>query len=246
MKPVVFRFEGVLALLFLLAACATGPAPADLINDPFEATNRQIHEFNKTVDQIVLAPTAAAYGTIVPEPVRDAIDNSVNNLELPGQVVNHILQGQLEDALRTTGRFVVNSTVGLAGLFDPASDFMLFEIPTDFGETLEVYGIAEGPYMELPLLGGSTVRGTIGIAVDFVFDPLGGFIPTPEHEYLFLLKGVDIIGDRLTYSDLIDVLLYESSDSYAAQRLAYLQNMRHNLATEADLEDLEDPFAFDY
>ena len=141
---------------------------------------------------------------------------------------------------------MINSTVGLAGLFDPASDFMLFEIPTDFGETLEVYGVAEGPYVELPLLGGSTVRGTVGIVVDFVFDPLRGIIPSPEHEYLFVLKGVDIIGDRLTYSDLVNVLLYESSDSYASQRLAYLQNMRHNLGTEANLEDLEDPFAFDY
>ena len=246
MRLSVFRISGMLALLTIVSACASGPVPADLINDPFETTNRQVHDFNKTVDKIVLAPTATAYGAVVPEPVRDAIDNSANNLKLPGQVVNHVLQGQLEDALRTTGRFMINSTVGLAGLFDPASDFTLFEIPTDFGETLEVYGVAEGPYVELPLLGGSTVRGTIGIVVDFVFDPLRGIIPSPEHEYLFVLKGVDIIGDRLTYSDLVNVLLYESSDSYASQRLAYLQNMRHNLGTEANLEDLEDPFAFDY
>ena len=199
MKVFAGKTAGVFALLTFVSACASGPVPADLINDPHEVTNRQIHELNKTVDETVLAPAATAYGTIVPEHVRDAIDNSANNLELPGQVINHILQGQLGNALQTTGRFVINSTVGLAGLFDPASDFKLFEVPTDFGETLEAYGFAEGPYMELPLLGGSTVRGTIGLAVDFVFDPIGGFIPTPEREYLFLLKGVDIIGDRLTY-----------------------------------------------
>ena len=75
---------------------------------------------------------------------------------------------------------------------------------------------------------------------------MGVPVPSPEREYLFLLKGLDIVGDRLAYSDLVDLLLYESSDSYASQRIAYLQNMRHNLETELVIEDLEDPFAFDY
>ncbi len=242
----VVRIGGLLALLSFVAACATGPVPADQINDPFEETNRQIHEFNKTIDAIALAPAAAAYGAVVPEGVRDAVDNSANNLALPGQTVNHVLQGEIADALQTTVRFVVNSTLGIAGLFDPASDLGLFEIPTDFGETLQVYGIAEGPYLELPLIGGSTVRGTLGMVVDFTIDPLRQYIPSPEREYLALLKGVDLIGDRLTYSDLVDLLLYESSDSYASQRIAYLQNMRHKLDTELAIEDLEDPFAFDY
>jgi phospholipid-binding lipoprotein MlaA len=131
-------------------------------------------------------------------------------------------------------------------LFDPASELGWFEVPTSFGETLEVYGFAEGPYLELPLLGGSTVRGAVGTAVDFAIDPLRQYIPSPEREYLFLLKGLDIVGDRLAYSDLVNVLLYESSDSYASQRIAYLQNMRHNLEPELVIEDLEDPFAFDY
>ena len=240
------RTGGILTLLSFLAACASGPVPADYINDPFEETNRQIHAFNKTVDAIVLAPAAEAFGDIIPEGVRDAVDNSANNLALPGQVVNHVLQGQIPDALQTTARFALNSTLGIAGLFDPASELGLFEVPTNFGETLEVYGFAEGPYMELPLLGGSTVRGTIGIAVDFAIDPLRQYIPSPEREYLFLLKGLDIVGDRLAYSDLVELLLYESSDSYASQRIAYLQNMRHNVEAELVIEDLEDPFAFDY
>lgn len=246
MVMTVFRNGGVLALLSFLAACATGPVPADHINDPFEETNRQIHAFNKTIDTIALAPAAAVYGAVVPEGVRDAVDNSANNLELPGQAINHVLQGEIADALQTSARFVLNSTIGIAGLFDPASELGLFEIPTDFGETLGVYGVAEGPYLELPLIGGSTVRGTIGMVVDFAIDPLQYEIPSPEREYLFLLKGVDIIGDRLNYSDLVNVLLYESSDSYASQRIAYLQNMRHNAEAELVIEDLEDPFAFDY
>ena len=242
----MFRSGGLLVLLSFLAACASGPKPADHINDPFEETNRQIHEFNKAMDAIALAPAAAAYGAVIPEDVRDAVDNSANNLALPGQVVNHVLQGKIADALQTTARFAVNSTLGIAGLFDPASELGLFEVPTNFDETLQVYGMAEGPYLELPLIGGSTVRGTLGMVVDFAIDPLRQYIPSPEREYLFLLEGVDLVGDRLTYSDLVDLLLYESSDSYASQRIAYLQNMRHNLDTELVIEDLEDPFAFDY
>ncbi|OUS07765.1 hypothetical protein A9Q96_05280 [Rhodobacterales bacterium 52_120_T64] len=242
----IFRNGGVLVLLSFLAACSSGPVPAEHINDPFEETNRQIHEFNKAVDAVALAPASATYGAVVPEELRDAVDNSANNLALPGQTVNHILQGEFADAVQTAARFALNSTLGVAGLFDPASDLGLFELPTNFGETLQVYGVAEGPYLELPLIGGSTVRGTLGMVADFAIDPLQYYIPSPEREYLFLLKGVDLVGDRHTYSDLVNLLLYESSDSYASQRIAYLQNMRHNLDTELVVEDLEDPFAFDY
>lgn len=219
---------------------------SDHINDPFEVQNRQIHEFNKLVDAVALRPISEIYGTAVPAPLRDIVDNSANNLALPSHAVNHVLQGDIEGAFITSARFLLNSTIGLAGLFDPATDLGLFENPTDFGETLGVWGIAEGPYLELPLLGGSTVRATVGMAVDFAIDPLRYVIPSPEREYLFLLKGVDLVGDRHAYSDLVDVLLYESADSYAAQRLTYLQNKRRNLEGETVLEDLEDPYAFEY
>lgn len=242
----VLRTNGLLVSLFIVSACASGPVPTDHIYDPFEETNRQIHEFNKSIDAIVLAPAANTYGAVVPEEIRDVVDNSANNLALPGHALNHVLQGQILDSLQTAARFTVNSTLGLAGMFDPASNFGLFEVPTNFGETLETYGIAEGPYLELPLVGGSTARGTAGIVIDFIIDPLRQYIPSPEREYLFLLKGLNIVGDRHSYSDLVNVLLYESSDSYASQRIAYLQNMRHNVKTELVIEDLEDPFAFDY
>lgn len=242
----IFRIGGALSLLSVLTACASGPVPADYINDPFEETNRQIHEFNKSIDAIALAPAADIYGAVIPEEVRDVVDNSANNLALPGQAVNHVLQGQVLDALQTAARFTLNSTLGLAGMFDPASNLGLFEIPTNFGETLETYGIAEGPYLELPLIGASTVRGTAGMLVDFAIDPLRQYLPSPEREYLFALKGLNIIGNRHVYSDLVNILLYESSDSYASQRIAYLQNMRHDPEAELVFEDLEDPFAFDY
>lgn len=245
MFGIISRAGGMLAILSL-AACATSPVGPDSINDPFEPINRQIHEFNKLADTVVLEPAADIYGTFVPEEIRDMVDNSANNLDLPGQAVNHILQGELGDAAEMLARFALNSTIGIAGLFDPAAEVGLFAKPTDFGETLGVYGVIEGPYIELPLIGGSTVRDTVGMVVDFAIDPLRQVIPSPEREYLFLLKGADLIGDRHKYADLVDVLLYESTDSYASQRLTYLQNRRHNLVGETVIEDLEDPFAFDY
>lgn len=229
-----------------LAGCANGVDSSAEIYDPLEPVNRQVHEFNKLVDSTVLRPAAEVYGAVVPDELRAIVDNSANNLSAPTHAVNHVLQGDLEDAFLTTARFVLNSTIGLAGLFDPATDLGLFEKPTDFGETMGVWGVAEGPYLELPFLGASTVRDTVGMAVDFAIDPLRYAIPSPEREYLFVLKGVNLVGERHQYADLVDVLLYESADSYAAQRLTYLQNKRRNIQGETSLDDLEDPYAFEY
>ncbi len=241
----IVKTFGLLAI-FGLAGCA-GSAPGnDDIYDPLEPVNRQVHEFNKLVDSAVLRPASDVYGSVVPEELRAMVDNSANNLSAPTFAINHLLQGDPEEAFRTTARFVLNTTIGLGGLFDPATDLGLFSAPTDFGETMGTWGIAEGPYLELPFLGPSTARNTVGMAVDFAIDPLRYLIDSPEREYLFLLKGVDLVGDRHTYSDLVDVLLYESADSYAAQRLTFLQNKRRNIQGETSLDDLEDPYAFEY
>jgi len=233
------------AALSGLGACADTTQTTgmrDGIVDPFEATNRRIHAFNKAVDSAVLAPAAQIYG-IVPEQLRAALDNSAGNLTEPRNFVNHVLQGDPESAGVVLLRFLMNSTVGIAGLGDPAADVGLFERSTDFGETLAAWGLPEGAYIELPLLGASTVRNTVGIVVDFAIDPLNYVITEEQAYYLFALRGLSIVGDRLEYSDLVNSLLYESADSYAAQRLAYLQNKRRAVAGETVVEDLDDPFA---
>ena len=230
----------------VLAGCSQGPVPSDSIFDPFEDVNRATHEFNKLADTVVLRPAALVYGVSVPEPVQDIVDNTVNNLALPGQAVNHLLQGDLDSMFITVGRFALNSTIGIAGLMDPATDLGLMSLPTDFGETMGFWGVPEGPYVELPFFGPSTTRDTAGMFVDFAIDPLRQFFPSPQREYLFVLKGVDIVGDRHAYADLVDILLYESADSYAAQRLTYLQNKRRTISGETNVEDLEDPYAFEY
>ncbi len=240
----ILRIGGVLGLVATLAACASGPVPSDYVNDPLEGMNRRIHDFNVLVDKTALRPVSATYGAVVPAPVRTAINRSADNLGLPVQVVNRLLQGNLSEAAKTTARFFLNSTIGLAGMLDPASDIGLFEKSTDFGETLGVWGVAEGPYLELPLFGASTVRGTVGMAVDFAIDPLQYVISTNDRKYILVLKGANLVGKRYAYSDLVDALLYESADSYAAQRISYLQNMRRNLQGETLIQDLEDPYAF--
>ncbi len=229
-----------------LAACAgNAPVASDEINDPFEATNRQVHAFNKAIDQALLGPLANGYGTLVPEEFRYILNNAVTNLGQPNAFVNHVLQGNGDGAGETLLRFALNSTIGIAGLFDPAADLGIFDQPTDFGETLAVWGVAEGPYIELPLIGASTLRDVVGMLVDVGIDPLNYALTEEQAYYLFAARAVNLVGKRYEYDDLIRLLLYESADSYAAQRISYLQNKRHALAGETTVDDLEDPYAYE-
>lgn len=243
-KVKIFNWLIGVALLASLGACASGQnLGPDEVYDPFEEGNRAIHEFNKMLDAAVVGPVASVYGNVVPEDLRTAVENTARNIGEPNAFVNHMLQGDGDSASNTLTRFLVNSTVGIGGLFDPAADMGIFQEPTDFGETLAAWGVGEGAYLELPILGPSTVRDTVGIAVDLAIDPLNYVVTREQAYYLLALRGVNLIGKRNTYDDLITVLLYESADSYAAQRLSYMQNKRHAVAGETVIEDLEDPYA---
>ncbi len=234
-------------MVLSLGACASGQNLApDEIYDPFESTNRSIHEFNKLVDQLVVGPVAEVYGTVVPDELQMVVENAARNLGEPNAFINHVLQGDGDAAGATLLRFVVNSTLGIGGIGDPAAEMGIFEQPTDFGETLAAWGVEEGAYIELPILGPSTVRDTAGIFVDLAIDPLNYVITKRQAYYLLALRGVNLIGKRNTYDDLINLLLYESADSYAAQRLSYMQNKRFAVSGgETALEDLEDPYAYE-
>jgi len=214
--------------LAVLAGCSPAPV-ASGINDPHEARNRRIHEFNKNVDQAMLRPVSQAYGTVVPEPVRMMLSNFVGNLDLPRVVLNDLLQGNLQDAAHNTFRFGVNTIFGLGGLVDPASDGGLTVRDTDFGETLHVWGVGEGAYRESPLSGPSTTRDSWGSLVDMVLNPVRYMLPTEEN--LGLLGGnlLSKLGDRYRYSNTVDSILYDSADSYAQARILYLQNRRFQL-----------------
>lgn len=167
---------------FCLAACSQGKNDAEL-HDPYEGVNRKFHAFNAGLDRRVIKPATSGFGAKDDETAGEGsgvgaalmqgAGNFGANLSLPGKVVNHLLQAKPDPAIRNTFRFLVNSTLGFGGLLDPAgADFALPEIDTDFGETLAVWGVPEGAYLELPLLGPSTERDAVGKVVDVALDPL--------------------------------------------------------------------------
>ncbi|WP_415184256.1 VacJ family lipoprotein [Phaeovulum sp.] len=234
--------------LLVLAACASAPAPVG-VSDPYEAQNRQVHDFNVALDKALFMGSGTEGATTgVPEPVLRTVSNFGGNLGLPGKVVNSILQGRPEPAVKNTFRFLINSTLGVAGIFDPAgSSFSLPETYTDFGETLHVWGVGEGAYLELPVLGPSTERDLVGTVVDIVIDPLRIILPEPETYYATGARLASKVSDRLRFGDTIDSILHESADSYAQSRLLYLQNRRYQLGTQSVTDaDAYDPYEDPY
>lgn len=234
-------FAAVIGVV-LVSACAPASSPSG-INDPYEATNRRVHEANKRRDTKILRPLGVAYHRTVPEPVATGIGNFADNLGTPKLVVNNLLQADAEGAILNSLRFALNTTIGIGGLFDIADGMGIPEYDTDFGETLHVWGADEGAYLELPWLGPSTERDTVGKVVDLFTDPLGYVVPSPEKYTGTAARVAKRIGDRGKYSQTIDGVLYESADSYAQSRITYLQNRRYELSGDAGLADpYDDPY----
>jgi len=228
----------------MISGCSSPDGPFDA-GDPYEATNRQVHEFNKALDRNVLQPTSEVYVAAVPSPARTGISNGVTNLQQPLIFVNHVLQGDVQDAGSTFFRFGMNTVFGLGGVLDPATDAGIFDRPTDFGETLAVWGVGRGAYIELPVLGPSTARDTVGRVVDFVIDPVDILIDGDAASYLTAAELANLMQVRQDLARVIDALYYESADSYTATRIAYLQNRSRNVNNGLDEAQLEDPYAFE-
>lgn len=237
----------MVALAVALGGCASRPEAPAGIQDPFEADNRFAHAFNKDLDRAVLRPVSMTYVRVVPQEGQQMVSNFADNLALPGMVVNNLLQGDLSGAGRNSLRFLYNSTLGFGGLFDPSSEFGIEPEDTDFGETLHVWGVPEGNYVELFVLGPSTERDALGRVVDVFLDPLDYVLPRPERSYGTGVYVLDRVGDRGRFANTVDSVLYESADSYAQARLIYLQSRRFELgqAEEAEPEAEIDPFALD-
>lgn len=233
----------ILAAAAALALTACGRPGPDGINDPYEPVNRQVHAFNRGVDARLVRPLSAGLkggagqggGPHLAGNTLTAIGNFGANLGLPVKVVNHLLQGRPAPAVRMTFRFAVNSTLGLAGLRDPATgDFALPEEDTDFGATLAAWGVAEGPYLELPLIGPSTARDATGRVVDLAIDPVGRAMNRDQRLIALGAKVVSKAGERARFGDSVDSILHESADSYAQTRLIWLEHRRHELGQQGD------------
>lgn len=238
-------FGAGLAVLAMLAACAPAPAPLDL-NDPDEAKNREIHAFNSALDTAFLRPAGIALTEVLPQPMLRGVSNFAANLDLPGAVLNDVLQLRLGRAVENTLRFAINTTIGVGGLMDPASALGVLGDPTDFGETLHVWGVAEGAYGELPLLGPTTDRDALGTMVDLALNPLRLIVPQDLGWVPLSAEALSLVADRGRYLETFDSILYDSADSYAQARLLYLQNRRFELgiaAAEAYDDPYEDPYA---
>jgi len=214
----------MLAGVLAIAGCADVPTdPADRAayddaNDPLEPTNRAIFAGNLFVDHHVLKPVATAYVDNVPDGARRSVHNFVSNLGEPVVLVNDVLQGNMDRAWQTTARFAVNSTVGGAGFFDPATGWDLRYHDADFGQTLGVWGVGTGPSLQLPLLGFSNVRDTVGRAVGIVANPLG-YIPGATMTDISLAGGgLGIVDGRAEVLPTTNSLEKTSLDYYATLR----------------------------
>lgn len=240
----------LLAVLPVLTACAAPAATG--INDPYESANRRVHAFNVGVDAQLskltggdTANAAPTSGRVSPkDELLITASNITSNLSLPGKIVNHLLQGRPDAAAKNALRFGINSTLGLGGIFDPAGmDFALPEIDTDFGETLHVWGMGEGAFVMLPILGPTTERDLAGRVVDFAIDPVGNWIQEPrDKNALRALKVIAKVGERGRFAGTVNSILHQSADSYAQLRLIYLQKRRHDLGQTSE-DDAYDPYA---
>ncbi len=218
-----------LLLLLALGACATTQAgPNGLADrDPREGFNRTMFEVNDTVDSVTLRPISQVYRAIAPQPARRGLSNVLRNLTEPWSFVNNLLQGKPGRALRNLGRFIVNTTIGVGGLADHATDLGIAPAPEDFGQTLAVWGVGDGGYSYTPLLGPSTSRDTFGTIVGFFANPVTIFfdrgldLSTQEHLGI-LAAGFVNARAELTESGF-DAFLDSSADPYAAVRSAYFQ-----------------------
>lgn len=219
------------AVLSVLVACGpTVQHPVGEPFDPFEQENRRTHERSKKMDRAVIRPVAKAYSAALPDDIESAISRFSLNLSIPQSVVNNTLQGNMKGATEDLYRFVVNTTIGMGGIFDPATELnMPAATEADFGMTLHAWGVPQGAYLELPVIGPSTERDAVGKFVDLFTDPLSYALPSPEKYVGTATKVSTKISDRGRYAETFDSILYDSADSYAQARSLYLQKRKFEL-----------------
>ena len=243
----------IIALFFSLLvfiSCSNAPKNLDLntnletssIKDPFESVNRVTFSFNSIFDKTIVRPTALVYRGVVPGFMRNRITYSLNNLGMPITAVNNLLQGELSKAGIATSRFIVNSTIGILGFFDPATSFGLVTENEDFGQTLAVWGMPSGPYFVLPFLGPSSPRDFTGLLSTSLLDPMYQFgSSSNQSAFRSYRMGVGVVDFRSQNIEIFDDLQNNSLDYYAAVRSFYNQSREsqsaNNIETGNNIED---------
>ena len=196
------------------------------IFDPLEPINRAIFGFNNVADKVILEPVAKAYRKL-PSPVQSGISNFLGNLRMPLVIVNQLLQGQGKNAAESSGRFIVNSTIGFFGLFDIADKVGLEEKQEDFGQTLGAWGIGDGFYIVLPLFGPSNLRDATGMILTYTTDPINAYAVREGEQWVVPLRtATNAVDQRSRIIDEVNALRDNSIDYYAAVRSSYYQNRK--------------------
>jgi phospholipid-binding lipoprotein MlaA len=214
----------LVALAGALQACATVANPDP--RDPLESFNRGVFGFNDALDGAVVKPVATVYRDILPAQVRKGVGNFFNNLEDVWSIVNNALQLRGADTGDSIARVMVNSTLGILGFADVASDFNVERHTANFGLTLARWGVQPGPYVVLPLLGPSTLRDTVAFPVDLACDPLNGVQDSPTR---YGMKAVSVVDIRAKYLSAGDIVEGAALDKYSFMRDAYLQRRRYQV-----------------
>ena len=208
------------------------------VNDPLEPMNRTIFEFNEFIFDLVLRPVANLYNENLPVAFRTSVSNFLTNLSTPVTVANHLLQGEPEEALRSVGRFMANSVVGIGGLVDVAAELGDPGRTEDFGQTLGVWGVDEGFYLVLPIFGPSNPRDIVGkFIVDPYFDASGNWISNTNRDSLGMsLTAVGGVSEYAGVVDDLDQIKKTSVDYYAAIRSLYRQKRKSEINNGEQLE----------
>jgi len=205
--------------------------------DPWEPVNEKVFSFNyDVVDHYGLKPVATLWARALPHLLTRGLVNAFDNIDMPQRFVNNVLQGRLQGANRELTRFLVNSTVGIAGIFDVATEFGFEKSHADSAQTLGVYGVGPGPYLVLPFMQPLTVRDAIGYGIDTLLDPIGYLAPFAAN---FSRSAVKRVNERATNLQLYEDVEESSLDLYSAVRNGYLQSREHSISRAVEERDSE-------
>ena len=242
----------VVCAAMVLGSCSISTTKDPLVagnvtfEDPIEDANRAIFAFNEVIDNVVINPVVKGYRAVVPSPARQGVRNFLRNLKTPVRFANQLLQGDMDGAGNELFRGVVNTFVGLGGIFDVAGAEGHKYEPEDFGQTLAVWGVGHGPYVVVPVLGPSSVRDYAGYTVDAIADPLRWYLYNIDEEGIYFAKaGADYLDLRESLMDVLNDLEKSSIDYYAAVRSTYFQN-RDAMVKDHEAEALDTPDIPDY
>lgn len=235
------RLGLMVPVLFVLSACATVNETTE--SDPLESFNRTMYDFNKGLDTAILKPVAKGYDAVTPGPVKQSVSNFFANLDELPTFFNQLLQGKVTDGFSDLGRFVINTTIGLGGIFDVATKMGIPSHDEDFGQTLGAWGVEPGPYLVLPLLGPTTIRDGFSRPVDNLGTVQNRIVHIRTRNSLHVMNLVDLRYRLLA----LDSQLEDAVDEYSFVRDAYLMRRQYQVydGNPPEPEDLYDDECFD-